>query len=319
MTELNIPTPVKVNSASLNRRQEVDKASGLKEIGRGDSYLLGCANCGKQNLMLYDDPYDAKCEFGNHPVRIKKEERNMNSETGNEEEIKKIITDASAPPSPGVLSTIPPKPDVSGLKRITGDKVVHKYYEANAPAIKAEFASIGSQPTRLRWGFSLSAWQRFRKEHGLPIEHRKKNTAVPDGNPPATRGEKPIISEKKAAQIEKMRAARGKKCHSCEHGYPFEGELYCSEKKCLFRLPVDLRAPYRSQLQLVAQSPQVTKRINIFRRVLKIFGGGAAPLRRGKVNIPDTPCEDCELFIEYRGYTKAIKDLGGCPGRTVKK
>lgn len=42
-------------------------------MGLGGHYgLIDCVNCGKQNLVMDDDPYNVKCEFGKHPVRIVK-------------------------------------------------------------------------------------------------------------------------------------------------------------------------------------------------------------------------------------------------------
>ena len=36
-----------------------------------EDFVVNCVNCRKQNIIMSDDPYDVKCEFGNHKVRIK--------------------------------------------------------------------------------------------------------------------------------------------------------------------------------------------------------------------------------------------------------
>lgn len=60
------------------------------------SEYIKCINCGKQNIILPDDPYDVKCEFGDHPVRIKQKQEATIVNEG--------ITNAEeSPPTPASL------------------------------------------------------------------------------------------------------------------------------------------------------------------------------------------------------------------------
>jgi hypothetical protein len=139
-------------------------------------YTLNCVNCGKQNIIFEDDPFDVKCEFGDHPVRIKKKEGNMvvtinakelypetREKLGIGKTIAEVRTLEDSPP-------VPPRPDLTGLNLTKRNWVMHKYYEANAPAILADRAALGDKEACRRWGFSECGYKNFLKRRGLIFE-----------------------------------------------------------------------------------------------------------------------------------------------------
>lgn len=123
-----------------------------------------CVNCGKQNIIMDDDPYDIKCEYSGrdgipaHPVRIKfkKEENNMPENMPAQEQNKEL------PP-------IPPRPDMAGKNKKQGLMLLHHYYEDNAALIISYDNVKGDKQTREDWGFSNSGWNHFRQRHGLTV------------------------------------------------------------------------------------------------------------------------------------------------------
>jgi hypothetical protein len=115
-----------------------------------------CVNCGKQNIVYEDDPYDVKCEFSGrdgipaHPVRIKiKEGENM---------VADIIGKNLHPKTTVLRAELPPIPRKPGSKYKMRD-----YYDKNKDAILKYKDSIGLKETLKRWGISQATWLVNRK------------------------------------------------------------------------------------------------------------------------------------------------------------
>lgn len=148
-----------------------------------NEYYLNCVHCGKQNLIEDGDPFDVKCEFGDHPVRQKKEE-NMITEPIEGGLKKETPAAAAAPPITGALPPVPPKPDLSGLNKFAARKKLSEYYHEHAAEMLADFHQLGDVPARERWGCSKYFWIKFHRTHGLPISKHsggRKKKVIPAG------------------------------------------------------------------------------------------------------------------------------------------
>ena len=167
-----------------------------------DDYPLNCVNCGKQNIVFEDDPFNVGCEYGDHPVRIKKEKENMPEIMTKQAQ---SIENPNTPPDvQSAVLPVPPKPDTSGMNKFKVNMTLHKYYEENAPAILADEKRLGDKPTGKRWGFSDYGWGLFRARHGLPVRNNKKFEKV------AVKAEAPIkkvrqYHRKKSEPIEPLK------------------------------------------------------------------------------------------------------------------
>ena len=178
------------------------------------SLTFDCVNCGKQNIIMEDDPYDVKCEFGNHPLRIKEgnltatiNAKDLLPETRIKLGIDKIGTEIN-------LSPIPPKPELTGANIYHKRMALSRYYKVHDSEMLADYESIGCSAAMKRWGCSQSFWLKFRKMHHLPIAEPRVSAKKSPESAGAPENSKP--PRQKVFCPEKL-------CDKCELAIEFRG------------------------------------------------------------------------------------------------
>ena len=173
---------------------------------------VDCVNCGKQNLIEDTEPYDVKCEYGNHSVRIKiQEAKKMNVNTGSPGQTEDIkvkegagvpltaagLGPASAPlyedkptltetprtasGAPAAPSVVPPRP--SNLK------YRDKYFDKNKAAILQDYKIMRYKEFLRHWHLSYAKLVEIflRWEEPFKRGNKKNENKLPKGiiNEPA--------------------------------------------------------------------------------------------------------------------------------------
>ncbi len=194
------------------------------------------------------------------------------------------------------LPPIPAKPAFDISKGGAG-WAIRRYYEDNKAAILQWYGVKGEAATKEAWGFAPGSWAKFKKRH---IANANQQQA-----------EKEKITPARKAQIEKRRAARGKKCDACSHRY-YGGtkenpDVWCDSKKCPSRIPTTLRLPY--------------KPIDEDKIVFRNFNGTRTEMRKENPPPPEgrkyVCLDDCQCpagECKYSDKKTADPAAGNCPG-----
>lgn len=130
-------------------------------------FHLACANCGKQNLILEDDPWSVKCEFCGLPVRTKQPKK--------ESTVKPPVTVRDSPshvlsqtPAPLTPSPIQPTIKPAAIKR----KERLQYLDAHREEITKDYYALKWYNWLEKWGLNntsasnlLKLWKVKRKRY----------------------------------------------------------------------------------------------------------------------------------------------------------
>lgn len=78
---------------------------------------------------------------------------------------------------------VPPKPDITGKSITERNKVLHDYYEINAPFILSDLDKLGKTAMLKKWGISYAGWYNMRyRWRPRQFPSPKKITAAPPGS-----------------------------------------------------------------------------------------------------------------------------------------
>jgi hypothetical protein len=185
--------------------------------------LFNCVTCGKQNIVLPDDPPDVRCEFpdgkGNrHLLKIKEGDmvnRNtVNASTTATIQKPVIGKDAALPP-------VPPRP-----KEVNA---AFRYYEEHRSEILADYGKLGLKAMLKRWNISQASWLAKTKSgrwYGLAVRWGIEESPVKPkrmGRPWPARGKPKSAAGGGVPGTPVKEMSKPEICRDCELAVQFRG------------------------------------------------------------------------------------------------
>lgn len=190
--------------------------------------LFNCVTCGKQNIVLPDDPPDVRCEFpdgkGNrHLLRIKEGDmtNNIAKKLQNEAKSDAISSNKHQTASNITLPPVPPRP-----KEVNA---AFRYYEEHRSEILADYGKLGLKAMLKRWNISQASWLAKTKSgrwYGLAVRWGIEESPVKPkrmGRPWPARGKPKSAAGGGVPGTPVKEMSKPEICRDCELAVQFRG------------------------------------------------------------------------------------------------